>query len=847
MSFFRRKRKSNAEASNTLNQKKFDLVKLNDMAALSSGKSFWHTKAVGSVHSIMMTDGPHGLRKQDTTHGDQLGIANSVPATCFPPAAGLGQSWNTALFKEVGVALGNECLAENVSVLLGPGVNIRRSPFGGRNFEYFSEDPVLSAALGTAWVQGVESRGVGTSLKHFALNEQETDRFRVSAEVDERTMREVYLRAFQRVVTEAKPGTVMAAYNQINGVTATENSWLLEDVLRKEWGFEGLVVSDWGAVADRVAAAKAGLDLQMPYAGESSDKSLVDAVISGEMDEAVLERMADRVTEMVAKYPGTAKKRINIDAHHRLAGKAAEQSIVLLQNVGDVLPLSKPKAGEKLAVIGEFAIEPRYQGGGSSHVHATRVDIPFEEIAKIAGKTKTSFARGFDSLDESKNAQLRNEAVALAKISETTVLFLGLPEKLESEGYDRTSLALPDAQLALLKELQKVTKRLVLVLSHGGVIDVRPLLKVPAILDGALLGQAGGGAIARVLFGEVSPSGHLTETVPFRVEDTPVFPEFPGEYSKVRYNEGIFVGHRWYDIKDIDVAFPFGHGLSYTKFSYTDLQLKQTAKGISASVTVENVGENIARAVPQFYVGVLASKVKRPIRELKGFDSVELEPGKSKQVSVTLRAEDLQYWDSHEHKWILESADYEVWVGESSRDLRASAIISVKGDPAEHKISGNSTIAELLDTPNGEEVLGQLFNPEALGMSAEALDEMRKFILPLPIGRLVAFSGGAMPEEMLRGIIAAVNGEEVEIMEDQSVNSAGEYRYDLAKVKLGALLKDPEAVAILESYAEGITKHPMIKFAKNMEFEKILVMAGDQITPEIKAEVRQKLSELRAV
>lgn len=592
-------------------------------ASLGSGGSFWTTKAVGGLPPIMLTDGPHGVRKQQGSV-DHLGLAASVPATCFPPLAGLGQSWDVDLVAAVGAALGRECQQQDVRVLLGPGINIRRSPLGGRNFEYLSEDPHISGVLGAAWVRGVQGEGVGTSLKHYALNNQEDDRMRVSADVDPRPLREVYLRGFRRVVQDAQPWTVMCSYNRVNGVHASQDPFLLTRVLRDEWGFAGAVVSDWGAVRDRVAAVAAGLDLQMPYDGGAGDVAVVAAVENGALDVAAVERAAARVTALVEKATAAVRSdvTVDVDAHHELAREAASRSIVLLRNDGDLLPLAP--AGS-IAVIGEFARTPRYQGGGSSHVNATRVDIPIDEIRSFATEAEITFAPGFTVDGSGPDGALVDEAVAIAADSDVAVVFLGLDASQESEGFDRESIDLPAEQLALLAAVAAVQPRVVVVLQHGGVVRLAPVVpSAAAMIDGALLGQGGGAAIARVLFGAVNPSGRLTETVPLRLEDTPAFLDFPGEHQHVRYGEGLFVGYRWYDARGLDVTFPFGHGLSYTTFGYDGLDVRAEGESIRVAARVTNTGSRAGREIVQIYAAVPGSAQVRVPRALVGFAAAEL-------------------------------------------------------------------------------------------------------------------------------------------------------------------------------------------------------------------------------
>lgn len=687
-------------------------LSVDERASLTSGLDFWHTKGIErlGVSSLMLTDGPHGVRKQ--CEGEELlGLAHSVPATCFPPAAGLASSFDVELLERVGVALGRESVQAGVHVLLGPGVNIKRSALGGRNFEYYSEDPVLSGALGAAWVRGVQSQGVAASAKHFAANNQEHDRMRVSSDVDPRTLREVYLRSFQKVVQGGRPWTIMCAYNRINGVYAAENQWLLTQVLRAEWGFDGVVMSDWGAVGDRVEALLAGLDLEMPATGGRTDRQLVDAVQNGTLDGEVLDRTADRMLLLAARtttQEDTDATPVDFDAHHELAREAATRSIVLLKNDGGVLPLS---ATTTVAVIGPFAAEPRYQGAGSSLINPTRLDTALDAIRR-SSQGAVSYAPGYrvdGTVDEPERAELRAAAIAAAGSADTAIVFLGLPVRAESEGFDRASIDLPADQLDLLDAVFAANENTVVVLSHGGVVAVPFAERAPAVLDGWLLGQAGGSAIADVLFGTVNPSGKLAETIPLRLSDAPAFLDFPGEFGHVRYSEGLFVGHRWYDARDLEVAFPFGHGLSYTSFEYSAVTGEATAAGdVEVQVRITNTGSCAGREVVQVYSGLEESVVQRPIRELKAFAVVDLQPGEARAVRLLVERNDLAYWDTRINGWVLEPGRYRFDVASSSRDLRGSTMVDLDGDIVALPLTRESSLAEIAADPRAAGVMREI-------------------------------------------------------------------------------------------------------------------------------------------
>ncbi|WP_019925113.1 glycoside hydrolase family 3 C-terminal domain-containing protein [Nocardia sp. BMG111209] len=711
-------------------------------AALTGGASFWSTREVGGTAAFTLHDGPHGLRKQ-TGETDHLGIGESVPATCFPPAVALAQTWSVASAGEVGAALGRECRAEGVGVLLGPGVNIKRDPRGGRNFEYLSEDPYLTGELGAAWVNGLQAQGVGASVKHFAANNAENDRMRASSDIDPRTLREIYLRGFARIVRAARPWTVMCSYNRLNGVRVSEDRWLLTEVLRGEWGFDGVVVSDWGAVRDRPAAVAAGVDLAMPGPDPGGDERIVAAVARGELPAAAVERAAGRVAALSARIAaaGAPEAGFDRDAHHALAARIAARAIVLLRNENELLPLDRAQSA---VVIGEFARTPRYQGGGSSHVNPTRLDIPLDEIRRVAG-SEVPFAAGFTTDGSGDAAALRREAVELARSAEVAVLFLGVDAGQESEGFDRDHLELPGEQLTLLREIAAVQGNIVVVLAHGGVLRLTPVTELaPAILDGALLGQAGGSAIAEVLYGVVNPSGKLAETVPARLEDVPSYLEFPGGFSHTRYAEGLFVGYRWYDARGIEVAFPFGHGLSYTTFGYTDLRLESGEDGITATVAVTNTGTRAGREIVQFYAGLPGSAHTRAVRELKGFAEVTLEPGQTADVTVAIRREDLAYWDIRIDDWVVEPGDYEIAAAASGADLRLRRTVTVTGDTVPLSVDGDTTLGELLADPAAAAAvipLLQQMMPADGGGTALGMD-IARMVMSIPLGMLASFAGG---------------------------------------------------------------------------------------------------------
>ncbi|MFE0145724.1 glycoside hydrolase family 3 C-terminal domain-containing protein [Nonomuraea sp. NPDC059007] len=739
-----------------------DRLTLAERAALTSGESLWRTQAIerAGIPSITLSDGPHGVRRQPDD-GDHLGVGHSTPATCFPPAVALGSSWDPELVRRVGEALGRESRAMDVQVLLGPGVNIKRSPLCGRNFEYFSEDPRLSGVLGAALVLGIQSQGVGAAVKHFAANNQETDRMRVSAEVDERTLREIYLPAFQHVVTVAKPWMVMSAYNRVNGVYASEHPWLLTEVLREEWGFRGVVVSDWGAVDDRVAALWAGLDLEMPTSGRASDASVVKAVEAGALDQELLDASAARVLALVARaQPGEGT--FDAGAHHRLAREVAGQCAVLLKNDG-VLPLGFQ---DSVAVVGELARTPRYQGAGSSHIVPTRLDDVLTEMRALAGR-ELEYAPGYRLGDAGRSPELEEEARAVAARPATTVVCLGLPPEDEGEGYDRTHLELPDNQRALLDVVAATGTRVVVVLSNGGVVRVADWEgAASAVLEGWLLGQAGGGAIADILYGEVNPSGRLAETIPLRLEDTASYLDFPGELGTVRYTEGVFVGYRYHDALDAPVSYPFGHGLSYTEFGYSDLDVHTRGSGeelvVRVSVRITNLGDRAGQEVAQVYVAAPGHDVRRPARELRAFRKVPLEPGASTTVRFYLAFRDFAYFHPVRRRWTIDPGTATIHVGASSRDLRVAATVAMEGtkQPLPAAITPDSPLADWLAAPGGLDVLQREMRPPAeTGQSHSRFltEPALRMAGSVPVRRLARFPGAYLDPERLDKLADEVN------------------------------------------------------------------------------------------
>jgi beta-glucosidase len=712
---------------------------LDEQASLTSGEDLWHLQSISShdIPGYMITDGPHGLRKAADSPTD---TNNAVPATCFPPAAGMSSSWDPLLTEKVGQALAEECIQEKVAVILGPGVNIKRNPLGGRSFEFWSEDPLVAGAQAAGLVKGVQSKGIGTSLKHFAVNNQETDRLRINARVSERALREIYFPAFEYVVKHAHPWTVMCAYNKLNGIYTSQNSWLLTDVLRKEWGFNGVVMSDWGACHDHVAAIAAGLNLEMPPS--HTDKEVVDAVRNEKIKPETLKVRAQELLNLVEKARPAMEIKdysYDVDAHHDLARQAAQESIVLLKNEGSILPLSEK---DHIAVIGEFARTPRYQGGGSSHVRPTKM-VSFLDALNERG-IKVRFAPGFTLDRAEQDSTLTDEALDAAIHSDEVIVFLGLPEAEESEGHDRTTVDIPTKQIEVLHKVTAANKRVVVVLSNGSAVSVSPWDDdAAALLEGWLLGQASGQATADVIFGDVCPSGKLAQTIPLRLEDDPSFCNFPGGEGTVDYGEGVFVGYRYYDTVNRNVAYPFGYGLSYTTFNIYNLTVKKTsACSATVTVTISNTGSRRGAEVVQVYIAPKNAPVSRPLHELKAFKRVELEPGESKIVTFELKNRAFAYWSEQLKDWHISKGDYEIQVGSSSHELPCTQVISLDGDDKHLPLDEFSLYEEWQRDPIGAPIIQKVEqNASEHIKKLLANPAVQEFIPPFPLTMLAAFIG----------------------------------------------------------------------------------------------------------
>lgn len=771
---------------------------LEEKASLCSGKNFWESKAVErlGIKSFMLTDGPHGLRKQAGA-ADHLGLNASVPATCFPPAAATACSFDRALLREIGQAMGEECRTEEVGVILGPAANIKRSPLCGRNFEYFSEDPLVTGESAAGLIEGIQSRNVGACMKHYLANNQEKARVSSNSVVDERALREIYLAGFEKAVKEAQPWTLMCSYNKINGTYASDHKELMTDVPRGEWGFEGAIMTDWGAMNDRVDAIKAGLDLEMPGPCDGNDAKIVQAVREGLLDEAQVDVCAARMVELALRVARNTKTTYDPAAHHELAGRATRESAVLLRR-GNALPLA---AGSKLAVIGDFARHPRYQGAGSSKINPTQLTSLCDALD--ASGIQYKYAHGFEAeggVDEALIAQ----AAQTARGADVAVVMLGLPDSFESEGFDRAHMDLPENQNRLMAELIKTGTPIVAVLSTGGAVLLPWREQVDSILLMYLGGQNSGSAVADLLLGRANPCGKLAETWPLALEDTPCHGFF-GNGGNVEYRESVYVGYRYYDKARKEVAYPFGHGLSYTEFEYTGLALSHTELGeddkLTVRVTVKNTGSLAGKEVVQLYVGPPADGMFRPVRELRAYAKVELTPRESKTVELTLDRRAFAYYNAQAGDWRVDSGTYTVELGSSSRDIRLSQTVKVHGmapntglngkvpaycDPAKqwpvpkeqfeavlgHPVppernlrpfTTNSTLGEVQASLVGRFFVKQVkANMAKQFGGGDGMDEFTKIIdamlEDMPLRQLAMLSGGAMPPSLMDGLVEMMNG-----------------------------------------------------------------------------------------
>lgn len=791
---------------------------LEQKASMCSGADFWHTTAIEELGlpGIMVSDGPHGLRKQEE-EVDHMGVAESIKAICFPTASAMACSFDRDLLYTVGDALGEECVAENVAVLLGPGLNMKRSPLCGRNFEYYSEDPYLAGELGTSFIKGVQSHNVGTSLKHFAANNQEWRRMSTTVLANERTLREIYLSAFEKVVKEAKPWTIMCSYNRINGIYSCENSWLLNDVLRKEWGYEGLVMTDWGAMNKRIPALKAGLDLEMPDCHGETDKQIVAAVKNGTLEESILDQAVLRILNLVNNYVSQktdTTMTYDKNKHHKLAQKTATESAVLLKNNG-VLPLA---SNQKVAIIGEFARTPRIQGGGSSHINCHKIDSALEAFAAINElpgehicengvchmvpplRYDVTYSAGYITKEDKTDKKLLQEAINAAKNADVAVIFAGLPDAFEGEGYDRTHMNMPECQNHLIDSICDVQKNVVVVLHNGSPICMPWLDKVSAVLEMYLAGQASGSAAVDLLTGRANPSGKLAETFPLKLEDNPSFLNFPGRRNEVEYSEGIFIGYRYYDKKKMDVLFPFGYGLSYTTFEYSNLNIsvkktefstgkehtthmaERTSTGqekdfdslsafdtdtITVSFDVTNTGTVAGKEIAQLYIHNYIGIENRPEKELKDFAKIFLLPGETKHVTFTLNYRSFAYFNETAKDWFVESGLYHILIGASSRDIKLNAPLQIIGTKRLPFYADDITTCEDVELfAKNPSLLDSLLLKSGFDAATDKSEDkvdvgtvelMKAMYAGTPLHSILSFSGKELSYEDIQNTIREIN------------------------------------------------------------------------------------------
>ena len=760
-------------------------MRLDEKLKLLAGKDFWHMEAVTGISPdpAMLTDGPHGLRKQAVS-SDHVGLNDSVPATCFPPACLMASSWNEELIEEVGHAIGEECIQENVAVILGPGTNIKRSPLCGRNFEYYSEDPLLAGKAAASFIRGVEKTGIGTSLKHFAANNQEKFRMAGNSIADERTLREIYLRPFEIAVKEGHPSTVMCSYNMINGVYSAENKWLLTDVLRNEWGFDGFVMTDWGAMTDRVKAILAGLDLEMPGPAPASEEKLRSALENGDLSVEDIDRCVIRLVSFLLDHCGMETPPYNQEGHHDLARKAAADSFVLLENSG-VLPLNKTK---RYALIGSFSEYPRYQGSGSSKINPNRLDTLLEALSEA--DIQLEYAPGYDHATGDTDDDMIAEALSVSEGKDAAIVVAGLPDSYESEGFDRTHMDLPAGNIRLIESLLAKGVHVIVIVMAGAPVIMPFRNRVDALLFSYLGGEAAGSALADVLTGAVSPSGHLAETFPLSLEDTPCYGFFSTEDRNVEYREGIMAGYRYYDWTGKDVAYPFGFGLSYTTFELGNLQLEADAENHAAVVSVDiaNTGSCDGSEVVQVYVGMKDSRIMRPLCSLAGFAKVFVERNRKRTVRIRLDERCFSYYDTSSSSWKVEDGEYTIYVGTSSRDLPLSVNLSLRGtrNPAaaaaslgtfppfsslfrgpvprrqeDGTVADDTPVSEILKTKGGKEILGPVISAIQAGYEGKNDDlsvMQAAMLMDMPVRCLTAFSNPPVRSGDLISRINEING-----------------------------------------------------------------------------------------
>ncbi len=738
---------------------------LEEKASLCSGLGYWDTKAIDrlGIGSFKMTDGPNGVRMQEGTE-DRFGLNDSAKATCFPTGSCLAATWNEEVLEEVGAAIGREAGAKKINLVLGPAINMKRSPLCGRNFEYLSEDPLLAGKLGAAYIRGMQAQGVGATPKHFAVNNQERLRQTIDVRLDERTLREIYLKAFEIVVKESAPWMLMSSYNQVNGQYASQNRKLLHEVLREEWQYDGLVVTDWYGNNERVKGVAAGQDLEMPGNGGVTDAEIVEAVRAGELEEACLDECVRHYLNLYNRIQESdTAETVDFKKHHQIAVKAAAEGSVLLKNEGGILPL---QPGRKLAVIGEFAKAPRYQGGGSSHLNANQMDNAWDCFVEEVGEDSLVYAPGYGTDENEPSEELLAQAAKTAKEADIAIVFCGLTESFESEGFDRETMAMPESHNRLIETVAAANPNTVVVLQNGSPVEMPWLRKVKAVLESYLGGEAGGRAAVELLLGKENPSGKLAETFPVCLKDNPSYLNFPGSRQYVEYREGVFIGYRYYASAKVAPLFPFGYGLSYTTFALEDLRLsaEEYRAGdapVKVSCLVKNTGERSGREVVQIYVKAPGVAAVKPAIELKGFAKVALAPGEAKRMEIELA--DLRYWDTDAACWALEAGTYTVCAGTSSQDLPLAKHLTVQGTLAHNKYDHNTLLGDLL----GHEKVGRwaedtrktfikMFTGGEAKPSTQLLVERSTVEQPMR----VLLCTGLLDKEKLETLLKVLNGED---------------------------------------------------------------------------------------
>lgn len=739
---------------NEVHKKLIDQMSDEEKARMLAGKNFWNTAGCErlGIRPLTFSDGPHGLRRQKKK-GDHLGLNKAEKAVCFLPACAAAGTFNPELMERMGAAIGREAASMGVDMILGPGLNLKRSPLGGRNFEYYSEDPLVSGKMAAALIRGIQSEGTGACCKHFLANNQETGRMSSSSDISERALHDLYLRGFEIAVKEGKPKGVMSAYNRVNDTFCSSSKYFLTDLLRDEWGFDGIVVSDWGAVDDRVLDLKAGLDVEMPFSGESGIRDLVERTETGEVSRNDLDLSCSRILSF-SDWVDTNRtgNEPDYEADLDIAREAAEEAIILLKNGNQTLPL---KEREKILFIGPFVKNPRMQGGGSSHINSWKTFNAWEDLKDRPG---VSWVQGF-GLEGEADPELEKEALEAAKQADTIVVFAGLPESAESEGYDRSSLDLPEGHNRLIEQLAESGKKVVVVLHNGGPVLMPWIDRVDAVLENYLGGDAVGKAVVSILYGGVNPSGKLAETFPLRVEDTPAYLTFGKKLDHIPYEEGVFAGYRWYDARKLPVLFPFGHGLSYTSFSYGPLSVERDGEEILCRLNVKNTGEKAGRETVQIYSGLPESRQIRPVRELKAFEKVSLQPGEEREVILRLNRSDLGIWSEKAGRSLVEEDGYRFEAGSSSRDLCSSADFWIEGDPVQKKYDLNTTLGELRENPAVMEIIGPavmkakaILDPHDNAMGKAVMDA-------LPFRNLMVFGNSDLKD--LRRMLETINKREL--------------------------------------------------------------------------------------